>query len=86
MSSELWISLNRGVLVLHLLLLERHLLFFSSYFFLLSCFKFIKIFSHMLNPIGFIVLPFRLRFIIHLGKDGVIVEVWKLSFVFFYED
>lgn len=29
----------------------------------------------MLNPIGFIVLPFRLRFIIRLEEDEVMVEV-----------
>ena len=100
MSSELWISLHRGVLVLHLLLLafagetylclspspfSFFLLFFSSSFFLLSCFKFIKTFCYMLNPIGFIVLPFRYRFIIHSGEDGVIVEVKFYLFFFSYE-
>lgn len=60
------------------------LLFFSSYFFLLSCFKFIKIFSCMLNPIGFIVLPFRLRFIIRLEEDEVMVEVKFYLFFFLW--
>ena len=39
----------------------------------------------MLNPIGFIVLPFRLRFIIRLEEDEVILEV-KFYLFFFYED
>lgn len=37
----------------------------------------------MLNPIGFIVLPFRLRFIIRL-EDEVMVEV-KFYLFFFYK-
>lgn len=36
----------------------------------------------MLNPIGFIILPFRYRFIIHSGEDGVIVEVKFYLFFF----